>query len=126
MMQLVRLDHIQLAMPEGREAEAVSFYSGLLELDVVPKPPVLAARGGCWFHTGAITVHLGVDATFVPATKAHPAFVVEDLDALASVLERAGVPVAFDDALDGVHRAYVADPFGNRIELIDERSPAGD
>ena len=84
-----------------------------------PSPPVLAARGGCWFEAGGVIVHLGVDAAFTPATKAHPAFVVDDLDELAATLAAAGVAVTYDDALEGVRRGYVADPFGNRIELID-------
>jgi catechol 2,3-dioxygenase-like lactoylglutathione lyase family enzyme len=120
---VVRLDHVQLAMPEGKEDDAVGFYSGVLGLTHVPKPPVLAARGGCWFEDGDVVVHLGVDPAFRPATKAHPAFVVEDLDALVVVLETAGAPVTPDDALEGVHRAYVDDPFGNRIELIDTAPP---
>lgn len=117
--RLVRLDHVQLAMPKGGEPEAVAFYVGLLGLTEVPKPPVLAARGGCWFE-GDVVVHLGVDPAFVPAKKAHPAFVVDDLDALATTLAAAGATVTDDDALEGVRRAYVDDPFGNRIELIDQ------
>jgi len=120
--RLVRLDHVQLAMPAGCEADAVSFYAGLLGLAEVEKPPVLAARGGCWFASDGVTVHLGVDPAFRPATKAHPAFVVDDLDALAATLAAAGVAITYDDALEGVRRGYVADPFGNRIELIDAAS----
>lgn len=120
--RLVRLDHVQLAMPAGCEADAVAFYSGLLGLAEVEKPPVLAARGGCWFGSDGVIVHLGVDPAFRPATKAHPAFVVDDLDALAATLAAAGVAITYDDALEGVRRGYVADPFGNRIELIDAAS----
>jgi catechol 2,3-dioxygenase-like lactoylglutathione lyase family enzyme len=105
-------------MPAGREADAVAFYAGVLGLVEVAKPPVLAARGGCWFESGAVVVHLGVDAAFRPATKAHPAFVVDDLDALQATLAASGVAFTSDDALEGVRRGYVADPFGNRIELI--------
>lgn len=118
----MRLDHVQLAMPAGREVDAVAFYGGLLGLTQVPKPPALAARGGCWFQSDGVVVHLGVDAAFTPATKAHPAFVVDDLDALAATLGAAGVVVTYDDELEGVRRGYVADPFGNRIELIDAAS----
>ena len=118
--RLRRLDHVQLAMPAGGEADAVAFYQGALGLAEIPKPPVLAARGGCWFSQGDVVVHLGVDPAFTPATKAHPAFVVDDLDALAATLRAHGVDVTYDDALEGVRRGYVADPFGNRIELIDE------
>ncbi len=120
--RLVRLDHVQLAMPAGGEPDAVAFYEGVLGLAEVAKPPVLAARGGCWFESADVVVHLGVDAAFTPATKAHPAFVVDDLDALAVTLANAGVVLTMDDALEGVRRGYVVDPFGNRIELIDASS----
>ena len=122
--RLVRLDHVQLAMPAGREPDAVAFYAGVLGLEEVRKPPVLAARGGCWFESAGVVVHLGVDPAFTPATKAHPAFVVDDLDALAATLAAAGVALTYDDALEGVRRGYVADPFGNRIELIDAATPS--
>jgi catechol 2,3-dioxygenase-like lactoylglutathione lyase family enzyme len=121
--RLVRLDHVQLAMPEGRERDAVAFYAGVLGLEEVRKPPVLAARGGCWFQSQEVVVHLGVDPVFTPATKAHPAFVVDDLDALAATLAAAGVALTSDDSLEGVRRGYVSDPFGNRIELIDAATP---
>jgi catechol 2,3-dioxygenase-like lactoylglutathione lyase family enzyme len=122
--RLVRLDHVQLAMPAGREPDAVAFYAGVLGLTEVPKPPVLAARGGCWFESAGVAVHLGVDPVFTPATKAHPAFVVDDLEALAATLAAAGVALTYDDALEGVRRGYVEDPFGNRIELIDDDAAA--
>ncbi len=118
MVRLVRLDHVQLAMPRGGEAAAVAFYSGLLGLDQQAKPPALAGRGGCWFSNGVVSLHLGVDADFVPATKAHPALVVDDLDALEAALRAAGVEVRADRQLDDVRRSFVADPFGNRVELI--------
>jgi catechol 2,3-dioxygenase-like lactoylglutathione lyase family enzyme len=119
--RIVRLDHVQLEMPVGREADAVAFYAGLLGLTEEPKPAALAVRGGCWFRGDDVVVHLGVNPSFRPATKGHPAFVVDDLDAMGARLGAAGVAVVDDDALAGVRRAYVEDPFGNRIELIDER-----
>jgi catechol 2,3-dioxygenase-like lactoylglutathione lyase family enzyme len=112
------IDHVQLAMPPGREAEAVRFYEGLLGLSQVAKPPRLAGRGGCWFEQGDLRVHLGVEDTFRPARKAHPAFLVEDLPELAARLEAAGVAVT-REPLDGYRRLYVDDPFGNRIELLE-------
>ncbi len=119
--EIVRLDHVQLAMPPGREDEAEAFYSGLLGFERVPKPAILAARGGCWFVRGDTAVHLGVEQEFRPARKAHPAFVVRDLRALRAVLLEAGVEVRPNpDAPDG-GGAYVDDPFGNRIELVAER-----
>ncbi|MEF2072070.1 VOC family protein [Consotaella aegiceratis] len=117
-MRILGLDHVQLAMPAGREDDARAFYAGLLGIPEEPKPPHLAARGGCWFADGALKVHLGVEADFSPARKAHPAFLVDDLFALVARLEAAGCTVAEDQPLDGYDRRYVADPFGNRIELM--------
>jgi len=117
--RLLAVDHVQLAMPPGGEAAARAFYAGVLGLEEQPKPPVLAARGGCWFSNGAVTLHLGVEEDFRPARKAHPALVVEDLDGLFRALEAAGCAVRPDDALPGVRRSYTDDPFGNRIELVE-------
>jgi catechol 2,3-dioxygenase-like lactoylglutathione lyase family enzyme len=114
-----RLDHVQLAMPAGREDEARAFYEGLLGVAQVPKPPHLAARGGCWFEDGDLKVHLGVEADFRPARKAHPALLVEDLADLVRRLADHGVPVRDDEPLEGYHRVYVDDPFGNRLELME-------
>ncbi len=105
-------------MPAGREAEAVAFYEGLLGIADVPKPDHLAARGGCWFEDGDLKVHLGVDGDFRPATKAHPAFIVDDVRSIAGAVAAAGFVVNDDEPLDGYDRVYVADPFGNRIELM--------
>jgi catechol 2,3-dioxygenase-like lactoylglutathione lyase family enzyme len=118
-MTILRIDHIQLAMPAGREDEARRFYRDLLGIPEVPKPPALAARGGAWFESGDLKVHLGVDKQFVPARKAHPAFIVADLPALVAKLNAAGIAVKDDGPLDGYHRIYVDDPFGNRIELLE-------
>lgn len=118
-MQIRRLDHVQLAMPAGREDEAVAFYRGLLGIPLIPKPPHLAARGGCWFERDDLKVHLGVDAQFRPATKAHPAFIVDDVQGLGAALAAAGHRVVSDEPLDGYDRIYVDDPFGNRIELME-------
>jgi catechol 2,3-dioxygenase-like lactoylglutathione lyase family enzyme len=107
---------VQIAMPAGREAEAREFYSRLLGIPETPKPPELAERGGAWFENGAI--HLGVEADFRPARKAHPALLVRDLRALVERLREAQVDVV-EDHLEGYYRVYVADPFGNRIELME-------
>lgn len=122
-MLLKGLDHVQLAMPPGEEAMARAFYSRVLGIPEVPKPAHLAARGGCWFETGALKVHLGVDTDFHPSRKAHPAFLVENLAALRTRLIAAGFPPEEGAPLEGYDRCYVHDPFGNRIELM-ERLPA--
>ena len=117
-VRVVRLDHVQLAMPAGSEAEAVAFYEGILGIAQVPKPDHLATRGGCWFEDGDLKVHLGVDSDFRPATKAHPAFVVDDVRSIARGVAAAGFAVKDDEPLDGYDRVYVTDPFGNRLELM--------
>lgn len=122
---LRHIDHVQLAMPAGGEDEARAFYGGLLRLPEVSKPPALAARGGCWFEHDGLKVHLGVDPEFRPARKAHPAFVVDDLESLAAALLAAGVSVEEGEPIDGIERAFAHDPFGNRLELIDGATPTG-
>jgi catechol 2,3-dioxygenase-like lactoylglutathione lyase family enzyme len=117
--EIVAVDHVQLAMPPGLEAQAEAFYCGVLGLERVPKPPPLAARGGCWFRHGEVAVHLGVEEEFRPARKAHPAFVVDDLAALQAVCEEAGIEVRLNPDGERGRGAYVDDPFGNRIELIE-------
>jgi catechol 2,3-dioxygenase-like lactoylglutathione lyase family enzyme len=95
------------------------FYGGLLGIPEKPKPPQLLKRGGCWFESGALKVHLGVELDFRPSRKAHPAFIVEDLPALEAVLRAAGLAVKGDEPLAGYHRIFVDDPFGNRLELME-------
>ncbi|WP_037468911.1 VOC family protein [Sinorhizobium fredii] len=114
----IAIDHVQLAMPEGGEAEAHRFYAGLLGVPQVPKPANLAARGGCWFEQAGLKIHLGVERDFSPARKAHPAFLVDDLFALIARLQAAGCDVIEGEPLTGFMRRYVSDPFGNRIELM--------
>jgi catechol 2,3-dioxygenase-like lactoylglutathione lyase family enzyme len=120
---VVGIDHVQLAMPPGREADARAFYAVLLGLPEAPKPAHLAVRGGCWFESGAVRVHLGVEQDFRPAKKAHPALLVADLPELVQRLSEAGVEIVDDEPLDGYERVYVHDPFGNRLELLEPTGP---
>ena len=118
----VALDHVQLAAPPGCEPAARRFFGDLLGLAEVQKPAALRDRGGVWFSLGEGQLHIGVTAEFVPASKAHPAFRVEPgrLDALAAQLSAAGAPVRWDEALDGARRFFTADPWGNRLELLEK------
>ena len=115
----MRLDHVQLAAPPGCEAEARRFFGELLGMREVEKPPSLAARGGVWFES----LHIGVEDEFRPARKAHPALRVEGLAAVVARLRAAGADVVDDEALPGFERIYTADPFGNRLELLEPRGP---
>jgi len=107
-------------MPAGGEEEARAFYAGVLGIPEVAKPEPLAARGGAWFEQGALRVHLGVEEGFRPARKAHPALLVDDLDQTVAALEAAGYPVGPGKTLPGMRRTFVDDPFGNRVELVEE------
>ncbi|MGB7584760.1 MAG: VOC family protein [Terriglobales bacterium] len=117
-MPFTAIDHVQLAMPVGEEERARHFYRDVLGMTEVPKPPELAKRGGCWFESGGVQVHLGVENDFRPARKAHPALRCRDYRALVEQLRRAGIEVNEGDDIPGVRRCHVLDPFGNRIELI--------
>jgi catechol 2,3-dioxygenase-like lactoylglutathione lyase family enzyme len=112
------IDHVQLAMPAGAEDIARQFYRHLLGMTEIAKPAELAKRGGCWFESGTVQIHLGVEAEFRPARKAHPALRCADYDALTAQLQAGGVQVTKDESIPGVRRCHIADPFGNRMELI--------
>ena len=114
---ILGIDHVQVAAPRGCEVEARAFYGNLLGLEELEKPEPLRSRGGCWFRAGSHELHVGVEEPFAPARKAHPGFVVDDLAALAEQLRAQGIEVTPDETIPGLERAYVADPFGNRLEL---------
>ncbi|HEY7063577.1 MAG TPA: VOC family protein [Chloroflexota bacterium] len=117
-MSLASLHHVQMAMPRGREEEARAFYGGLLGLRELPKPEHLRPRGGVWFATGSLELHLGVDPEFRAAKKAHVALQVADLAGLREHLQAERYPVVEDEPLAGYARFYTEDPFGNRLELL--------
>lgn len=120
--RLVGIDHVQLAIPAGGEARARAFYVDLLGMTEVPKPAALAQRGGCWFSGGGVSLHVGVEEPFAPARKAHPAVLVDGLDALAERLAAAGCAVRWSDEVPGVRRFHSDDPFGNRLEMVESGS----
>lgn len=113
-----RLHHVQVACPQGGEELVRAFYGQLLGLAEVGKPPELARRGGVWFRGSGYELHVGVEEPFMPARKAHPAFLVDDLDALADLLGAAGHAVTWDSNFPGYRRFHLADPHGNRVEIL--------
>lgn len=118
-MQVTGLDHVQLAMPAGREAEACAFYGGLLSMTELSKPEPLASRGGCWFEAPGTVVHIGVGEPLVPQRNAHPAFLVSELEQARRDLRAAGAPVVADGSVPGLRPFYTADSFGNRIQILE-------
>jgi catechol 2,3-dioxygenase-like lactoylglutathione lyase family enzyme len=120
-MKILSIDHVQIAMPAGEEEKAREFYVNLLGFSEIAKPPELAKRGGAWFQSENVQLHLGVEVDFKPARKAHPAFLVDDLDSLITNVQNAGYETdTSQPPLDGYKRAHVFDPFGNRIELMEK------
>jgi catechol 2,3-dioxygenase-like lactoylglutathione lyase family enzyme len=118
-MTFARLHHMQLAMPAGRERDARDFFAGVLGLSEIDKPPILAARGGAWFRSGDLELHLGVEDDFRPARKGHPGILVTDLDDVVRRLAEAGQDVEWDGEFPGFRRIYAHDPFGNRLEFLE-------
>jgi len=119
-MPVIGFDHVQLAMPSGKENEGRLFFGDILGLPELPKPADLGARGGLWFQCGAMQLHLGVQKDFSPATKAHPGLLVDHLEPLIAALQTAGYPVLNDVPIVGFSRVFTQDPFGNRIELLEQ------
>lgn len=114
----MHLDHLQIALPVGAEDTMRLFYCDVLGCIEVLKPAELAGRGGFWAQAGTLDLHFGVDPDFHAATKAHPAFVVRDIETLATLCEDAGYVIAWDTKLPDVVRFFVSDPVGNRIEVM--------
>ena len=123
-MRVQGIDHVQIAMPAGCEEAARTFYGEVLGMTEVPKPPELAGRGGAWFEAGSAKIHLGVEAPFAPARKAHPALVVADLQTTIETLRSRGIEVSEPELLEGRLRGFIHDPFGNRIELVEASASA--
>ena len=121
-MAVIGLDHVQLAIPEGGEDAARGFFGDLLGMREVPKPANLSPSG-CWFESGSVSIHIGVDPDFRPARKAHPALLVSDLAAIESRLRAAGHPLREDKPVEGYVRLFTEDPFGNRIEIMQRTLP---
>ncbi len=119
MSEIYGIDHVQLSIPPGGEDRARAFYGGLLGLREVPKPESLAGRGGAWFESGSLRLHLGAEPDMTPMKKAHPGLLVHGLAGLVARLQAAGVTVSFEPPLPGYDRAHILDPFGNRIELLE-------
>ena len=114
---MTALGHVQVSCPAGSEDVLRGFYAGTLGMAEVPKPPVLAARGGAWFRAGTCEIHCGVEDPFRPARKAHPCLLVADIDAAAEVVTAGGGEVRWDENVPGVRRFHTDDPVGNRIEF---------
>jgi catechol 2,3-dioxygenase-like lactoylglutathione lyase family enzyme len=122
-MPILSLDHVQIAIPVGGEARAREFYTAILGLTEVEKPAEMAGRNSIWFVAGPVNLHIGIEADFHPAQRAHPALVVDGLDDIVAACERAGLPTKPDTSFNNFRRVHVFDPFGNRLELMESTRP---
>lgn len=119
-MKILSIDHVQIAIPSGVEESARAFYRDVLGFTEIPKPAELAKRGGLWLQSENVQLHLGTEQDFHAARKAHPAFIVDDLNSFIAKAEKAGFKTdTSQPPLDGFKRAHVFDPFENRIELME-------
>jgi catechol 2,3-dioxygenase-like lactoylglutathione lyase family enzyme len=121
-MPILNLDHVQVAIPVGGENRARDFYGGVLGFTEIDKPASMAGRNSIWFAAGPVNLHLGIEPEFHAAKRAHPAFVVNDLDEILTACERAGLTTRPDTSFNGFRRVHVFDPFGNRLELMQRDS----
>ena len=122
-MPILNLNHVQIAIPAGGESRARDFYSGILGFTEIEKPPQMAERKSIWFVAGAVNLHLGIEPDFTPAKRAHPAFVVAELDEILAACDRAGVITKPDTSFNNFRRFHIFDPFGNRLELMERLGP---
>ncbi len=122
-MRITDIDHVQIAAPRGCEEAAREFFGRVLGMEEIEKPEPLRSRGGCWFRAGSRQLHIGVEESFRPATKAHPAFAVAEIDAVFAALQKAGVRCIWDEAIGNVRRFYADDPWGNRLEFTEPSRP---
>ncbi|GLF99386.1 VOC family protein [Streptomyces yaizuensis] len=118
-MTITGFDHVLLAAPPGSEERLRTFYAGVLGMTEIPKPPALAGRGGCWFASGTVQLHLGIEREHRPSAKAHPALRVTGIDAVAAAVRAAGTDIVWDTALPGQRRFHCVDPVGNRLEFLE-------
>jgi catechol 2,3-dioxygenase-like lactoylglutathione lyase family enzyme len=123
-MPILSLDHVQVAIPAGGEEAARSFYIGILGFTEQQKPAALAGRNSIWLMAGPVNLHLGVeaDSDFHAARRAHPAFTVDNLDEIVAECQRQRLPTREDTPVANFRRTHVFDPFGNRIELMENMS----
>lgn len=118
---ILGLHHAQITIPKGTEIAGKRFYCGVLELPEVEKPKALKGRGGFWLKVGNQNVHVGteddVDRT---KTKAHLAYQVEQIAYWRKKLELNDIKLFDSVAIPNFERFEFRDPFGNRVEMIQE------
>jgi catechol 2,3-dioxygenase-like lactoylglutathione lyase family enzyme len=118
-IRIKRLDHVQLCIPVGEEAQARDFYGRVLGFPEIEKPLALKANGGLWFEVADIQLHIGAESG-QSKSKRHPAFEVEELDAIRDYFRQQQIEIKEETPIPGQKRFSFFDPFGNRIELLEK------
>ena len=116
-IQFLRLDHVQICIPNGKENEARHFYTDIIGLIEIPKPEALIPNGGLWYQVADIQFHIGTENE-INKSKRHPAFEISDLEDARQYLIQHGVTLKEEIQITGQKRFSFIDPFGNRIELL--------
>lgn len=116
---LLQIHHAQITIPKGEETEARKFYRDFLGLTEVPKPKSLRNRGGFWLELGGLQIHVGTEEDFDRTkTKAHLAYLVDDLDRWRAKLETENIKILEGVPIPDYERFEFRDPFGNRVEFL--------
>lgn len=118
-INFIKLDHIQICIPPGKEEEARKFYTDILGLNEIQKPAALIPNGGLWFEAADIQLHIGTESESC-RSKRHPAFEIENLNEVRKYLEANMIRVQNENQIPGIYRFSFFDPFGNRIELLEK------
>ena len=121
-MLLLTVHHAQITVPKGAENQARKFYCEFLGLKEIPKPEALRTRGGFWLEIGSFQVHVGTEDDFDRAkTKAHLAYLVEDLEGWRAKLGNYGIKILEGIPIPEYKRFEFRDPFGNRMEFLERK-----
>jgi glyoxylase I family protein len=120
---ITRIDHASLIV--ASTDKALSFYCGILGLEVDPSRPDLGYPGA-WLNVGNGQIHLLELPNPDPVDNRpahggrdrHLALVVSDLDELITRLETAGIAVS--KSKSGRKAAFCRDYDGNAVELVEK------
>lgn len=112
-MEIVGVHHVSINV--GDPEEGIRFYTEILGLGLRDDRPDLGF-GGAWLDAGGQQVHL-LEGTVPAPLGQHFALRVDDLDASVAELRRRGVQVSDPNPIGTGRQAFLADPWGNGVEL---------
>ncbi len=117
---ILKIHRAQITIPKGAEDKAREFYCDFLGLKEIPKPESLQGRGGFWVELGDFQIHVGTeDDCSRTKTKAHIAYLVEDLENWREKLQKKDIKIIGGIPIPNFRRFEFRDPFGNRVEFLE-------